>query len=217
MRKKNIILIGGGGHCESVIDVIENSGMYSIKGILDKDKVGKKILGYKVIGNDDAIEKLSAKNCFHISVGQIKSPELRKKIFDKVKKANGVLPVIISPRAYVSKNAKISEGTIVMHNAVVNSSAQVGSNCILNTSCIIEHNSAIGSHTHISTMAVVNADCRVGEGVFISSNVCVNRGIAIGNNVIIGAGSVVTRNIQNNEIAWGVPAISTKKNDFKQK
>ena len=33
--KKPIILIGGGGHCKSCIDVIEQEGKYRIVGILD--------------------------------------------------------------------------------------------------------------------------------------------------------------------------------------
>tara|TARA_B100000795_G_scaffold218808_1_gene172986 strand:+ start:1469 stop:1654 length:186 start_codon:yes stop_codon:yes gene_type:complete len=50
---KKIILIGGGGHCKSVIDVIEQEKKYKISGIVDKSKsLGAKILGYKVIGND---------------------------------------------------------------------------------------------------------------------------------------------------------------------
>ena len=33
---KKIILIGGGGHCKSCIDVIESEKKYTIKGILEK-------------------------------------------------------------------------------------------------------------------------------------------------------------------------------------
>ena len=35
---KQIILIGGGGHCKSCIDVIENGNKYKIRGIIDKKK-----------------------------------------------------------------------------------------------------------------------------------------------------------------------------------
>ncbi len=33
---KEIILVGGGGHCKSVIDVIEQEAKYKIAGIIDK-------------------------------------------------------------------------------------------------------------------------------------------------------------------------------------
>ena len=57
---KKIILIGGGGHCKSVIDVIEQENKFQIAGIVDKhDLLDSKILGYQVIGNDSDLEKLS--------------------------------------------------------------------------------------------------------------------------------------------------------------
>ena len=47
--KKPLILVGGGGHCKSVIDVAESAG-YTILGILDKpEEIGKHVFGYEVI------------------------------------------------------------------------------------------------------------------------------------------------------------------------
>ena len=41
-NKRPILLIGGGGHCASVIDVIESQGIYKIMGIVDKKSfIGK--------------------------------------------------------------------------------------------------------------------------------------------------------------------------------
>ena len=42
---KKIVLIGGGGHCKSVIDVIEQEGQFTIVGIVDNaELLGSKIL-----------------------------------------------------------------------------------------------------------------------------------------------------------------------------
>ncbi len=52
---KPLILVGGGGHCKSVIDVAESMG-HSILGILDlPENVGHSMLGYLVLGTDDDI------------------------------------------------------------------------------------------------------------------------------------------------------------------
>jgi FlaA1/EpsC-like NDP-sugar epimerase len=57
MKKEKIILIGGGGHAHSVIDVIEQENKYEIVGIIDvKENIGKKVLGYEVIACDDDLE-----------------------------------------------------------------------------------------------------------------------------------------------------------------
>ena len=38
MKQKEILLLGGGGHCRSVIDVIESDKKYYISGIIDLKK-----------------------------------------------------------------------------------------------------------------------------------------------------------------------------------
>ena len=51
---EKILLIGGGGHCRSVIDVIELEKKYEIAGIVDKKELlNEEILGYKVIASDE--------------------------------------------------------------------------------------------------------------------------------------------------------------------
>ena len=89
-----IILIGGGGHCKSVIDVIEQEARFEIAGIVDKPELlGSKILGYPVIANDIDLEVLAKKykNAL-ITVGQIKSSLARIKLYDLVIKAGFILP-----------------------------------------------------------------------------------------------------------------------------
>jgi len=50
---KDIVLIGGGGHCRAIIDVLEQEGRFNIIGIIDKPELlGKTVLGYEIIGND---------------------------------------------------------------------------------------------------------------------------------------------------------------------
>ena len=45
--KPNLVLIGGGGHCVSVIDIIENENRFNIIGILDSNIIENNVLGYK--------------------------------------------------------------------------------------------------------------------------------------------------------------------------
>ena len=206
--KRPLILIGGGGHCKSVIEVTENAG-YDIKGILDMpEDVGKEVLpGYRVIGTDDDIPQYVEECDFLITVGFIKNPALRIKLYNKVKNAGGKLATVIASTAHVSKYATIGEGTVVMHNAFVNAGAKIGDNCIINTFADIEHDAEIGDQCHISTGTMVNGECKIGENCFIGSqSVCANC-IAIASDIIVGAGSVVRKSIRMKGIYAGNPAI----------
>lgn len=206
--KRPLILIGGGGHCKSVIEVAESAG-YEIKGILDMpDEVGKEVLpGHKVIGTDDEIPQYVEECDFIITVGFIKNPALRIKLYNKVNAAGGRLATIIASTAHVSKYAELGEGTVIMHHAFVNAGAKIGDNCIINTFVNIEHDAEVGNQCHISTGTMVNGECKIGENCFIGSqSVCANC-IDIASDIIVGAGSVVRKSIRVKGIYAGNPAI----------
>ena len=202
-----LILIGGGGHCTSIIDAAESIGR-KILGVLDiPEHYGETILSTKVIGNDDDIPKYVEIAEFIISVGFIKHVYLRTKLYNKVIKAGGKLATIIASTAYVSKYATISEGTVIMHHAFVNTGAKVGKNVILNTFANIEHDAEIGDQCHISTGTMVNGDCKVGDNCFIGSLSVLANGITVGEDIIVGAGSLVRKSIHKKGIYSGNPAI----------
>lgn len=202
-----IVLIGGGGHCKSVIDVIECEGKFGVQGILDMpEKIGTVILGYPVIGTDADIDIWMEKGCWMIiTLGQIKSAERRREIFELLKKKEAKIATVVSPFAKVSKHTQVGIGNVILHKACINADVIIGDNNIFNTGCNIEHDVKIESHCHISTHAVVNGNCEIGDGVFIGSNSVLSNNINIGNNVVIGAGSVIHKSIEGQGTYIGNP------------
>ncbi len=191
--KENIILIGGGGHCSSVIDVIEQQGLYNIAGIVDlKEKTGQKNSGYDIIGCDEDLNELSKEfRNFFITIGQLRSPQRRIEIYYILVQLKVHIPSIVSPMAFVSKHAAIGNGTVVMHMAQVNINAVIGNNCIINSKALVEHDASIGDHCHISTGALINGGTRVGEATFIGSGAVCREYIYIPARSFIKANSLV--------------------------
>lgn len=206
--KEDIILIGGGGHCRACIDVIERHGGYQIKGIIDrKDKLRQNILGYEVIGTDlDLSMIIKTVKKYLITIGYIKTVEKREKLYSELSQLHAELPIITSPLAYVSRHAKIKEGSIIMHGAIINAGATIGSNCIINTDALIEHDAIIGNHCHISTGATINGEAQVCDGCFIGSNATVCETRKICGHTVIGAGATIIRNIDEPGTYIGNPA-----------
>ncbi len=192
-QKENLILIGGGGHCQSVIDVIELENRYNIIGILDVNiPLGHSILGYKVIGEDKDISKFSRKEnvYFLITVGQIKSNTTRILIHGILKDNNCKLATVISPRAYISPNSIIKSGTVIHHDVLINAGVEIGENCIINTKAIIEHGVKVGDFCHISTGAIVNGESKIADGCFLGSNSTISNSESVKSGSIINAGSL---------------------------
>ena len=197
-----ILLIGAGGHASSCIDVIESKSQYKVVGLVERENSKKNLnLRYPILGADIDLKVLRKdyKYAF-IAIGQIKSPKIRIKLYKLLKDLDFTLPTIISKNCYVSKNAEIGEGSIIMHGAIVNVNAKIGNNSIINNRALIEHDSVIGDHCHIATSAIINGGVNVGNETFIGSGVVTKQGISIGNNSIIGAGVVLKSNIDSNMV-----------------
>ena len=191
--KTELILIGGGGHCRSVIDVIESADEYKIVGIIDVvENIGTKISGYPIIGCDEDLPELfkTVKNAI-ITLGQIKTPAVRIKIFENLMTIGYSLPAIVSARAYVAKTATIGAGSVIMHDALVNAYAKVGQNCIVNSKALVEHDAIIEDHCHISTGAIVNGGAIIKCGTFFGSNAVSRQGAVVEENAFVKAGSLV--------------------------
>lgn len=194
---KALILIGGGGHCISCIDVIENEKCYQVAGIIDRNENCLAVQsGYTYLGSSEHSDEIfnSATNAL-ITLGQIKTPRPRMETFDLMVEFSVNLPTIISSTAYFSRRANAGRGTIVMHGAVVNSEATIGNNCIINSLSLIEHGCHISDHCHISTGARVNGDVKIGKGSFVGSGAIVKQGVTISPYSVIPAGAVVLHNI----------------------
>ncbi len=191
-----ILVIGAGGHARACIDVIETQGGYGIAGLIGlPEEVGTCVLGYNVLGTDHDIPVLVAKfGTAVIAVGQIKSPDLRIKLFTQLELLGCSMPSIVSPRAYVSRHASVGAGTIVMHGAMINAAASVGRNCIINSMALVEHDVVVGDHCHIATSAAVNSGVHIGAGTFVGSGTTVRQLIRIGERCVIGMGQHVVKN-----------------------
>jgi sugar O-acyltransferase (sialic acid O-acetyltransferase NeuD family) len=188
-----ILLVGAGGHARACIDVVEQEGRFAVAGLLGlPNEVGSCVLGYEVVGTDADLPAVLADyaNAL-VAVGQIKTPEVRIRLFNALERGGCRIPTIVSPRAYVSRHAVLGAGTIVMHGAMVNAGAAVGRNCIVNSQSLIEHDVVIADHCHIATAAAVNSGVTIGAGTFIGSNATVRQLVKIGERCVIGMGQHV--------------------------
>lgn len=203
----DIILIGGGGHCRSVIDSIENGKKYNIVGIIDENKEINSVLGYPVLGGESELKNIYNKGIKYafICIGSIGYPKIRIK-YDRILKELGFeLPIIIDKTAIISKHSIIEEGVFIGKNVVVNSNSNIHRNAIINTGCIVEHDNNIGEFVHLAPGVVMSGGVNVGNNSHIGTNSTIIQGINIEENVLVGAGSVIIKNIKKETKVYGNP------------
>lgn len=202
-----LLLIGGGGHCKSIIESL-HSYIYDEIAIIDQPlNVGKKILGVKIIGTDDELPKLKTLNYTDafISIGSIGDSALRMKLMQQIEEIGYSIPNIVDSSSNISPNCKLGHGIYIGKNTVINAECVIGNGVIVNTGAIIEHECCIGAFTHIAPAAILCGNVRVGVNTHIGANATVLQGIKIDDNVIVGAGSVITKNVLSGKKVVGVP------------
>jgi sugar O-acyltransferase (sialic acid O-acetyltransferase NeuD family) len=205
MSKRNLILIGAGGHAKSCIDIIEQDPRFRIAGLVGVvSELNTECLGYSVIATDNELQELAKEYQYaFIALGQIQSPDNRMRLYEQVTRLGFMAPSIIAPSARVSRHSTIGAGSIVMHGAIVNAGARVGDNTIINTLALVEHDTAVGDHCHISTGAILNGNVRIGEGSFIGSGSILKEGISIGKRSIVGMGQHVRHDCADHALVAG--------------
>jgi UDP-perosamine 4-acetyltransferase len=201
--KKDLILLGAGGHARSVLDTATQAG-YSVIGIIDLNYSGRDedIMGVKVIGGLEQLDRYTpAKAALFLAHGDNGE---RAELFARF--GGYTFPNLIHPSAIVAPGAEVGAGTIVHAGAILNAMVSVGENTIINTAAVIDHESSIGPHCHIGPRVVVSGRVRIGEGTFVGVGSTIKDKIKVGAHVVIGAGAVVIRDIPDGSKVAGVPA-----------
>ncbi|MDR3175674.1 MAG: acetyltransferase [Desulfovibrio sp.] len=190
-----LLLVGGGGHCRAVIDVLERIPV-AVAGIVDEARASGTVLLYPVLGCDEDLPDLrSVYSLALVTVGQIKTPLVRQKLFARLEELCFDIPTPVSPLARVSPHALLGKGSVVMHQALVNAGTVIGKNCIINSQALVEHDCRIGDHCHIATGAKLCGGVETGEGVFVGAGSVVREGTRLGKNCVVGMGVCVRHDV----------------------
>ena len=208
IENKPIIVIGAGGHAKVLIDTLIEQKI-EILGIVDEEvsKIGSRILGVEVLGDDSYIENYAVDDVLLVNgLGSVALMNLRKKVYDKFKQDGYYFKSVIHPSAIISKNVILAEGVQILAGAVVNTGTSIGDNVIINTRASVDHDCFIGNHVHIAPGSILSGTVSVGDCTHLGTGCTVIQGKTIGNRVLVGAGSLVVKNIKSDMKVLGVPA-----------
>lgn len=206
--KKKLVLLGGGGHAESVIDTIRSKGDYDIEGILDIDKSrGMTVSGIMVLGTDELLPDIYRRGIRSavIAIGSIGNPQTRIRLFEECRAIGFHLPCIIDKSAVLSPDLKMGEGIFIGKGAVIGCGVILGDGCIINSGSIVEHGCKLGSFSHAAPGCILCGNTTVGNHTHIGAGSTVIQNITIGSNSMIGAGSLVLCDVSSSRLAYGSP------------
>ena len=160
------MILGAGGYGHVVREIAEDSGIFDKIDFLDDSSP-------LAIGKFGDAEKFL--KGYPNAVVALGNAELRLGYIEKLRAAGFQIPAIISPKAYVSKSAKIGNGTIVEPFSTVNANSEVGIGVLLRCGSVIDHNAKVGDFCYIDCGVVVKANNSVGFKIKIAANSVVEK------------------------------------------
>ncbi len=113
----------------------------------------------------------------------------------------------IHPSVMLARTAKIGYGNVLLANVVVNCNAVIGNFNTVNSGTLLGHDIQIGNNNYFAGQVCVGSGLKIGNENFIGLNSSIRNGINMGNNNIVGMSSNVTKDVTNNNILYGNPAI----------
>jgi len=124
-------------------------------------------------------------------------------------------------KVIIEDNVEIASGCTIDRGSI--DDTIIGKNTYLDNQVHVAHNVKIGSNCMIAGQVGFAGSSKIGDYVSIGGQAGISGHLKIGNNVKIGGGSGVVKDIEDNQIVMGYPAVplkdfiknSVKKNDKK--
>lgn len=213
---EKLIIIGAGGDGRNVAEVIESmTNKWDLIGFIDDDKkkMNTLINGIPVIGTTSDIDDFQ--DClFMVFVGNPSSLFIKKKLIKQLDLQIGQFTTFIHPKATVSKNSKIGNGTAILSGSTIMANVYIGNHCFVASNVNVGHDTQIEDYVFVAPLVGVPGNVRIEEGAYLGISACIKGGVTIGKWSVVGMGSVVTKDVPPYHVVGGNPARVIRKCDI---
>ena len=212
MKFRDIAIYGAGGFGMEVAQLIEqineaNPCWKNVGFFDDSEPAGKYILGYKVLGGMEELNKWDSDLSLVLALG---IPRTKMKVHQKIVNPHVSYPVLVHPSAIVGGegHVKIGEGSIICAGNIITTAVSIGRHVILNLACTVGHETTIGDYSSFMPTCNISGEVKIGEGVFFGTGAKIINQKSVGSMSTVGAGAVIISDIPAGVTAVGVPAKS---------
>lgn len=196
--QRALVIYGGGGHGQTLIDLVLALGTFDIVGIVDDGlPAGSSVMDIEVLGGSDVLASLGAKGIRQAvnAVGGIGEIATRVKIFRTILEAGFHCPALIHPSAAIEASAQIGSGAQILPQAYIGTRTKIGFGVIVNSGAIVSHDCEIGEYAGLAPGALLAGGVIIGEGAQIGMGVTINLQVSIGSRAQIGNSAVIKRDV----------------------
>lgn len=211
-----VIFIGGRGTAiviaDQMADAHDRFGTdIEVLGLaLDDHSGGDEISGYPILCDiKDVYEKYKSYDDVKF-IYQLYRPDVireRTKILYDLNIPKEKFATFIHPSVMLAKSAKIGYGNVFLANVVINSNAIIGNFNTVNSGTLLGHDIIIGDNNYIAGQVCVGSGLKIGNMNFIGLNTSIRNGVSIGDGNVVGMASNITKDVTDDNVLYGNPAV----------
>lgn len=200
-----MIIIGAGGFASELVQIIESDDLVFFDNISEPSPI-KFLDQFPIISTEEELKERFLKDPkFALGLGR---PQHRKSLADLCQKLGGQIISVVSKTTTIGNyNVNIAKGVCILDGVRISNNTTIGEGTLIYYNSVITHDCVVGEYCELSPGATLLGHSQVGNYTHIGANVTVLPGVRIGSNCIVGAGAVVTKDVPDNTIAVGIPAV----------
>jgi sugar O-acyltransferase (sialic acid O-acetyltransferase NeuD family) len=204
-------IIGAGAQAKYALEIISNCREYPNIFSDDEGRIGK-IIGFIKVRNLKEFEPTENCKVFIAHGSNIKKEQIYNDLFKKEKKI--IFPKIVHDKANISISSFVREGALINPFANIGPYSDIGSFCMIHSGVLIDHDCIIDDFVNIAPGVKMAGGVHIGKYSYVFTGSTIIPNIKIGRNSIVAAGSVVTKNVPDNVMVAGCPAVVKRENPF---
>jgi sugar O-acyltransferase (sialic acid O-acetyltransferase NeuD family) len=201
------LIHGAGGQGKEVLECV--IGNYEKICFMSNEKHDTAILEYQILYEQETTGDYILENFDEVIVA-IGNNSLRLNKINHYLEMGIKVATIIHPKALVSRLAKIGIGCMISENAIIGPFATLGKGCRIAPNGIVCHECNLDEGVNLSPKATMGGACNIGKKTWLCIGSTLSDHINIGENCVIGAGAVVLKDMPNNALIVGIPAMVKK-------
>jgi sugar O-acyltransferase (sialic acid O-acetyltransferase NeuD family) len=208
-----MLIIGAKGFAKEVLEVLYQNN--TLENVVFFDNVNEDVFGklyneFTILKTYHEVETYFSETSKKFTIG-IGNPLLRKKLHDIFLSLEGQYTSTISSKAHIGNYGnRIYEGCNIMTGTIITNDVLINKGALINLNCTIGHDSKIGEFVELSPGVHISGNCTIGDFTTIGTNATILPKINVGSNVIVAAGAVVNKDVPDNCMVAGVPAVIKK-------
>lgn len=210
---KQIIIYGAGNCGRKAVEVLFRQKRFVCRGFIDDTCAKNSVQEIPIIGSKRDLQELfnqGLKKAF-VAIG---NNNKRKELCEHLENIGFELVSLIDPSSFVSREAMIGKGVLIMPNVYVGHGSEIGNFTVCQANSIISHYVKIGTAVNISYGSIVSAYSSVGDFSRICIGAKIINKMVVGKSALVGAGSVVTKSVPSGVVTYGIPAKVIRKIDI---